>query len=610
MISITGITISRYRSILNLKIDIDSTHNLIAICGENNVGKTNTLRAIDLFFNPDNYDSSVDRPTLKQAQGGASIDPKISIEFYNSKDSDFYLVTRDFKQYEFKANDGLSGEKYKKSSTGKSKNSASKESMDKKEVTELLNKFQFRYIESININIPQIVEQLTDDIIDVEYEGTRMTESKKALKEAYQNYTNGLQNILNVFSQSITGTFNNFKSNWNISFVVPKSVDTFRDLISDDVELYIDDKGCNSVEQKGSGLQRLAVILLNFEILKRLKKKSNIIVCVDEPENYLHEGLQKKLMSFFEISSSSMQIFYTTHSKIFINPYSMKNVILLGNNIYEQYSSRKKKNINVSETVLIDTDLDDGYEKICEHLGIEKNTYNILEKYNILVEGGCDKKYLEELGAYFGVELPKIIPINGVDNCESFLRFYESYYTNNNSNYKPVVKVLFDNDVAGRKVNEKIKKNIEKQCYSHIEVKVITVHNFNGENPDFSGTNHEIEDLLYPDMLCYLVNEFLSKMGLKKIPTQNFLTKITMESFSSSGALALLDHEKNDANPQNGNKISFTSSSNATNNFKNSIADMFNILGERKLIALMDECRVKYPFVETYITELLKFDDN
>lgn len=111
MISITSVTINRYRSIMNLKIDIDSTHNLIAICGENNVGKTNTLRAIDLFFNPDNYDSSIDRPMLKQAQGGASIDPRISIEFYNSKNSEFYLVTRDFKKYEFKADNGLKGEK-------------------------------------------------------------------------------------------------------------------------------------------------------------------------------------------------------------------------------------------------------------------------------------------------------------------------------------------------------------------------------------------------------------------------------------------------------------------------------------------------------------------
>lgn len=300
MIAITNINIKRYRSILNLEFTLDNSYNLVAICGENNVGKTNTLRAINLFFNPDNYEISTDRPTLKQSQGGASIDPKIMIEFYDS-DTDFYfLVTRDLKEYEFNRNDGLSGEKYQKSKTGKTKKSATKKSLDKGELANFLSMIEFRYIESININIPEIVEQLTEDIIDVEYRGTRMTDSKKALKDAYDNYTSGLQNILNVFSESITGTFNDFRNNWNISFGVSKSIDTFRDLISDDVELYVDDKGCTSVEQKGSGLQRLAVILLNFEILKRLKKKKNIIICVDEPDIYLHEGLQRKLMSFLK----------------------------------------------------------------------------------------------------------------------------------------------------------------------------------------------------------------------------------------------------------------------------------------------------------------------
>jgi len=325
MISITGVNIKKFRSILNLGFSIDSVYNLVAICGENNVGKTNTLRAIDLFFNPDNYDITIDRPTLKQAQGGASIDPKITIEFYDSDSKLFYSVSRDFKFYEFNSNNGLSGEKYCKSKTGKTKNNTTKKDLDRKELTNFIDNFEFRYIESININIPKIVEQLTEDIIDVEYKGKRMTESKKALKEAYDNYTSGLQNILNVFSNSITGTFNEFRNNWDISFSVPKSVDTFRDLISDDVEFYVDDKGCTSVEQKGSGLQRLAVILLNFEILKRLKRKKNIIVCVDEPDIYLHEGLQRKLMQFFETQSSSMQVLYTTHSKIFINSYSMKN---------------------------------------------------------------------------------------------------------------------------------------------------------------------------------------------------------------------------------------------------------------------------------------------
>ncbi|MDD4730268.1 MAG: AAA family ATPase, partial [Dysgonamonadaceae bacterium] len=81
MILIKHIDIISFRSILNISFHVDNTLNLIAICGENNVGKTNTLRAIDLFFNPNTYDIAVDRPTLKQAQGGARIDPKITIEF-------------------------------------------------------------------------------------------------------------------------------------------------------------------------------------------------------------------------------------------------------------------------------------------------------------------------------------------------------------------------------------------------------------------------------------------------------------------------------------------------------------------------------------------------
>lgn len=606
MISMTGVNIKRFRSILNLEFSIDSVYNLVAICGENNVGKTNTLRAIDLFFNPDNYDITTDRPTLKQAQGGASIDPKITIEFYDSDSNFFYSVSRDFKLYEFNSNNGLSGEKYHKSKTGKTKNNTTKRNLDKKELTSFIDNFEFRYIESININIPKIVEQLTEDIIDVEYKGTRMTESKKALKEAYDNYTSGLQNILNVFSNSITGTFNDFRNNWNISFSVPKSVDTFRDLISDDVEFYVDDKGCTSVEQKGSGLQRLAVILLNFEILKRLKRKKNIIVCVDEPDIYLHEGLQRKLMQFFELQSSSMQVLYTTHSKIFINSYSMKNVILLGSKIYEQYSARKKKNINVSETITIDTNDDNGYEKICTHLGIEKNNYDILDRYNLIVEGGCDKKYLEEFAKYFSIKQPKIISLDGVDNAEKYLNFYDSYYKNNTSIYKPKVKILFDNDAAGRDIYAKIKQKV----YKSIDVSFHLIQNFDGSSNTKltkNNCNHEIEDLLYPEVMCWLVNNLLIRKGLNKVNTEDVAKKILSPAYKNDGILSLLQSEKNNNNLEKGNEISFISSRKATNDIKNGLAGMFNIEGDRQLITIMDVCRSKYPFIERYLKQLFDF---
>ena len=43
-------SVKRYRSLLDVKIEIGDKEPTI-ICGENNIGKTNLLRAMDLFFN-------------------------------------------------------------------------------------------------------------------------------------------------------------------------------------------------------------------------------------------------------------------------------------------------------------------------------------------------------------------------------------------------------------------------------------------------------------------------------------------------------------------------------------------------------------------------------
>ena len=48
-------------------LPIDPSYNQIAFCGKNNVGKTNTLRAINLFFHPESYQMSEDMPKFMDA---------------------------------------------------------------------------------------------------------------------------------------------------------------------------------------------------------------------------------------------------------------------------------------------------------------------------------------------------------------------------------------------------------------------------------------------------------------------------------------------------------------------------------------------------------------
>ena len=593
MISIEKIKIERFRSILKLELSIDTSFNLVSICGQNNVGKTNTLRAINLFFNPEEYDIFLDRPVLKQAQGGASIDPTITITFFNSDNSFYYEISRSLKEYEEnKQFSGLKGCKYEKKNTKKISNVQLKND----EISSLLKEIRFRYIESINIDIPNLIEDLTENIIDVEYTKTRLSNTKKELYNAYKKYTEGLQEILDIFSDKISETFNNFKSEWDIKFHVPSSVQTFRDLISNDVELRIDDGGGFNTEQKGSGLQRLAVILLNFEILKRMEDKSHII-CIDEPDIYLHQGLQKKLKNFFEKNFEKIQIFYTTHSEIFIDSNLLRNVKLLDAEIEKKWSTRKNKEIDVVKTKEIKLDIDEGYDKICEHLGIEKIDLKELERENILVEGNCDKKYLEGLGQYFRLKIPKIISMDGISNVEKYLYYYSSYYSSNNKGFKPKIKVLFDNDNAGRKQFNQIKN----KKYQELDIDMVLLKNYLG-NSEEKNINHEIEDFIYPEIIVYLTNEILKNINLELISQEEVDKKLSAsKSLSSKGILEFIEYKKNDNNPENGNIIVLN-----TPSHKKNMAEKFN-LEDKEISSIIKENRNKYPFVEEFIRDLFNF---
>ena len=469
--------------------------------------------------------------------------------------------------------------------------------------------FEYFYIESININIPNLVNKLTDDIINIQYDKTRFSESKKKLKEAYDTYVDGLQEILNSFSEDISGTFNSFKDEWSISLNVPKNSNSFRELISDDVELLFDDKGSKGIVDKGSGLQRLTTILLNFEIIKRIKQDKNFIVCLDEPDVYLHEGLQKKLKEFLNVQSEKAQIFYTTHSKIFINQYNMKNVFLLSKENDIQWSERKKQKMNVAKTYLIDIYKEKGYSEICDHLGIEKSNYEILHNNNLLVEGNCDKKYITELCNFFNIPIKNIISLNGISNAEKFLEFYNSYYYNNGTIEKPIVKLILDNDYAGREIYKKITSKLNK--YNYIKVQCYLLNNCRGDSnlsTEKNSTNNEIEDFIYPQLLCFLINKLLEKQNLNKLDSKYVCSCINQKSFKTNGILALCEYQKNIKNPNFEGNFTFTSSGQTSNSIKEGIAGIFNISANKEIIKLLNECDEKYPFVKNYLIELMKFD--
>jgi len=107
MIKISKIHIRRFRSIMDLKLELNQNNNFVTICGENNAGKTNTLRALNIFFHPENYDYEKDTPLhkLEGTQGGL-VYPNIIVEFVDGAKT--IKIERNFE----KTNYYISGQEY------------------------------------------------------------------------------------------------------------------------------------------------------------------------------------------------------------------------------------------------------------------------------------------------------------------------------------------------------------------------------------------------------------------------------------------------------------------------------------------------------------------
>lgn len=167
MIKILKIQIKRYRSINDLILNIDSSLNISTICGRNNVGKTNVLRAIALFFNEINYDKKVDMPERKQFTGGGSKFPIISISFIEN--NILYEIIKDYDTSKLETNEDFV---YK----GKKNNIE----IDEAEIKSFLKKIEFFYLPSINISFPRTINLLiNEDFFDIEFGNTRLSKDKK-----------------------------------------------------------------------------------------------------------------------------------------------------------------------------------------------------------------------------------------------------------------------------------------------------------------------------------------------------------------------------------------------------------------------------------------------
>lgn len=123
-----------------------------------------------------------------------------------------------------------------------------------------------------------------------------------------------------------------------------------------------------------------------------------------------------------------------------------------------------------------------------------------------------------------------------------------------------------------------------------------------------NNANNEIEDFVYPEIICYLVNKLLTNRDFNNIDGDKITEMMKSPAFGSSGILSVIENEKNQNNLQNGDKIKFVNGGKVTNQMKGALANLFKPEGDRELCDVIETCDTKYPNVKQFLNSLFNFD--
>jgi predicted ATP-dependent endonuclease of OLD family len=280
-------TIKRFRSLMNVELQVVNGQP-VTICGENNIGKTNVLEALNIFFNHiediELYDIATDIPHhIFYGRGGELQNTELTGKF-STNTSEIITAKVTFKK-------DLSIE-YKISSSNKTKTLIQTE----KAFKDIIKHFKYFYVKSNNVDIPSLVSELfaSDGLIKLDNKRAKQQKPLETLKQFQaqaQAALNDIQKELNQQLQelNILSTLNS-NSTIKITFA---EFDKLRDVVSRMTQVTIDDGNDHSISSKGSGAQRTALLTLMNYIASNANKK--VIWGLDEPEIFLQPKAQKQL---------------------------------------------------------------------------------------------------------------------------------------------------------------------------------------------------------------------------------------------------------------------------------------------------------------------------
>lgn len=399
MILITKVNIEYFRSLKS--VSIKNINHLNIFSGKNDIGKSNILKALDIFFNKsriqfsDDYNKErLSEVRSESIKGKQFI--KISIEFKNT--GTYPTLPKSFlisKTWDRQGNLIDGGHKDNFDSLA-NRGIIKKEKIPiaRRSLTKFLNKVRYTYIPAIRDEtfFSYLLNQLQETIFEVEERKRNQT-----FQESISNFNNTigtLTSVLNDEFKTVSGISSSLSFPNNISEIFQR--------------LIIETKSGEHnipLRMRGDGIRlRYIPTILNY-----ISKNSKYfeIWGFDEPENSCEYSLSKKIAEQFEQEyTSKAQIFLTTHSFHFISlsgPKSSKYRVFRkdgSQNTDISLVNEIDRNILSNElgVLEINAELSKLYNSLSEEMKLIENTKEILknsQKPYLIFEGKTDNELFE-----------------------------------------------------------------------------------------------------------------------------------------------------------------------------------------------------------------------
>ncbi|MES5896647.1 AAA family ATPase [Bacillus cereus group sp. RP43] len=248
------------------------------------------------------------------------------------------------------------------------------------------------------------------------------------------------------------------------------------------------------IHMVGDGIQ--SIIIMTFPIFKY--KDEKLLMFIEEPELFLHPGLQRKLLeAMANESNSSVQYFITTHSNHFLDLTLDIDRISIYLFSKELENSQKKE----KEAKFIVENVSNEDNNVLEILGV-RNSSVFLSNCTIWVEGITDRYYLRHFLKVYINSLNK-----GLEFKEDFHYSFVEYSGNNITHWSFL-------DEEGSDVESSYSSiNVDRLCS---RLFLISDKDSEGKLPRQEKLREKLKDRFYC-LECREIENILSKQVLLKV---------------------------------------------------------------------------------------------